>query len=214
MKTGCQWRPLPADFPPWQSVHPQFRAWRDNGTWERIGKVLRQQGCKAKGRNAAPSVAIIDSQSVKTALKGGGAATTRARKSRGRKRHIAVDAQGNLLAGVVHSAGIQDRVAARAVRMRLFCRLDSITTVFVDGGYTGKLIGSAKEMFGYQVEVVKRNELHMFQVLPKRWIVERIFAWLAWSRRLSKDYELAIPQQKSWSKSPLHICCCEGLLGF
>ena len=112
------------------------------------------------------------------------------KKIKGRKRHIAVDTEGNLLAVIVHSAGIQDRVAARAVLMRLFCRFDSIAKVFVDGGYTGKLIGWAKEMFGYNVEVVKRNELHQFQVLPKRWIVERTFAWLNWSRRLSKDYEL------------------------
>ena len=112
------------------------------------------------------------------------------KKIKGRKRHIAVDTEGNLLAAVVHSAGIQDRVAARAVLIRLFCRFDSIATVFVDGGYSGKLIGWAKEMFGYNVEVVKRNELHKFQVLPKRWIVERTFAWLNWSRRLSKDYEL------------------------
>jgi len=112
------------------------------------------------------------------------------KKIKGRKRHIAVDTEGNLLAVIVHSAGIQDRAAARAVLMRLFCRIDSIATVFVDGGYTGKLIGWAKEMFGYKVEVVKRNELHKFQVLPKRWIVERTFAWLGWSRRLSKDYEL------------------------
>jgi len=91
---------------------------------------------------------------------------------------------------VVHSAGIQDRVAARAVLMRLFCRFDTITTVFADGGYTGKLIDWAKEMFGYKVKVVKRKEQPLFQVLPKRWIVERTFAWLNWSRRLSKDYEL------------------------
>lgn len=112
------------------------------------------------------------------------------KKIKGRKRHIAVDTEGNLLAVIVHSAGIQDRVAARSVLLRLFCRFDSITKVFVDGGYTGKLIGWAQEMFGYNVEVVKRNELHKFQVLPKRWIVERTFAWLNWSRRLSKDYEL------------------------
>lgn len=84
----------------------------------------------------------------------------------------------------MHSAGIKDRVAARAVLMRLFCQFDSIATVFVDGGYTGKLIGWAKEVFGYNVEVVKRNEPHTSQVLPRRWIVERPFAWLAWSRRL------------------------------
>jgi transposase len=82
VKTGCQWRQMPANFPPWQSVHQQFRAWRDDGTWERIGKTLREQGRKAQGRNATPSVAIIDSQSAKTALKGGGGVTTQAKKSR------------------------------------------------------------------------------------------------------------------------------------
>ena len=112
------------------------------------------------------------------------------KKIKGRKRHIAVDTQGNLLAVIVHSAGIQDRVAARAVLMRLFCRFDSITTVFADGGYTGRLIDWAKDMFDYSVKIVKRNEQHLFRVLPKRWIVERTFAWLNWSRRLSKDYEL------------------------
>jgi putative transposase len=112
------------------------------------------------------------------------------KKIKGRKRHIAVDTQGNLLTTVVHSAGIQDRVGARAVLMRLFRRLDRLTKVFADGGYTGTLIEWAREMFGYDVEVVKRNELHAFKILPKRWIVERSFAWMGWSRRLSKDYEL------------------------
>jgi transposase len=83
VKTGCQWRQLPTDFPPWLSVHQQFRAWRDDGTWERVTKALREQSRKAPGRNAAPSVAIVDSQSAKTALKGGGAATTRAKRSKG-----------------------------------------------------------------------------------------------------------------------------------
>jgi transposase len=112
------------------------------------------------------------------------------KKVKGRKRHIAVDTQGNLLTVVAHSAGIQDRVGARAVLTRLFCRFDSIAKVFVDGGYTGTLIEWSKQMFGYSVEVVKRTEQHLFQVLPKRWIVERTFSWLNWSRRLSKDYEL------------------------
>jgi transposase len=112
------------------------------------------------------------------------------KKIKGRKRHIATDTQGHLLTVVVHSAGIQDRIGARAVLMRLFRRFDTIIKIFADGGYTGKLIGWAKEMFDYDVEIVKRNEQHTFKVLPKRWIVERTFAWLNWSRRLSKDYEL------------------------
>jgi len=83
VKTGCQWRQLPSDYPPWKTVHEHFRAWRDSGVWERIGQTLREQGRKAGGRNATPTVAIIDSQSAKTALKGGGVVTTRERKSRG-----------------------------------------------------------------------------------------------------------------------------------
>ena len=191
VKTGCQWRQLPSDFPPWKTVHEHFRAWRDSRVWERIGQTLREQGRKAGGRNAKPTVAIIDSQSAKTALKGGRRGYDAGKKIKGRKRHVAVDTQGNLLAGIVHSAGSQDRVADRAVLMRLFCRFDSITTVLADGGYTGKLIEWAKDMFDYSVEIVQRNEQHMFRILPKRWIVERTFAWLNWSRRLSKDYELS-----------------------
>ena len=109
---------------------------------------------------------------------------------------------------IVHSAGIQDRVAARAVLMRLFCRFDSITTVLADSGYTGKLIDWAKDMFGYSVEIVQRNEQHLFRVLPKRWIVERTFAWLNWSRRLSKDYEI----RHTSAESMIHIAFAHMLL--
>lgn len=130
------------------------------------------------------------------------------KKIKGRKRHIAVDTQGNLLAVVVHSAGIQDRAGARAVLMRLFRRFDSITKIFADGGYTGTLIDWAKEMFGYAVEIVKRSDQKGFQVLPKRWIVERSIAWLSWSRRLSKDYEL---RQQS-AETMIHIAFVHQLL--
>ena len=109
---------------------------------------------------------------------------------------------------VVHSAGIQDRVGARALLTRLFCRFDTIAKVFVDGGYTGTLIEWAEQMFGYQVEVVKRNELHKFKLLPKRWIVERTFAWLNWSRRLSKDYELC----HTSAETIIHIAFAQQLL--
>ena len=99
---------------------------------------------------------------------------------------------------IVHSAGVQDRVAARAVLMRLFCRFDSIATVFADGGYTGKLIAWAKDMFDCSVQIVKRNEQHLFRVLPKRWIVERTFAWLNRNRRLAKDFEATIESAVTW----------------
>jgi transposase len=109
---------------------------------------------------------------------------------------------------VVHSAGIQDRVGARAVLMRLFCRLDTITTVYADGGYTGKLVGWAREMFGYALQIVKRSDQKGFVVLPKRWVVERSFAWINWSRRLSKDFEV---NPKS-SETMIHIANVHRLL--
>jgi putative transposase len=123
------------------------------------------------------------------------------KKIKGRKRHIAVDSQGNLLTVVVHSAGLQDRVGARAVLLRLFRQVRTIQAVIADGGYTGKLIEWTKQMFGWRMEIVKRNELHRFVVLPKRWVVERTFGWLNWSRRLSKDYEL----RPTSSETMVHI---------
>jgi putative transposase len=130
------------------------------------------------------------------------------KRTKGRKRHIAVDTDGNLLACVVHSAGIQDRVGARAVLMRLFCRVDTIETVYADGGYTGKLVGWAKEMFGFLLQIVKRSDQKGFVVLPKRWVVERSFAWMNWPRRLSKDFEI---NPKS-SETMIHIANVHRLL--
>jgi transposase len=109
---------------------------------------------------------------------------------------------------IVRSTGIQDRVAARAVPMRLFCRFDTVTKVCVDGGYTGSLIDWAKQTLGYTVEVVKRTEQHLFQGLPKRWIVERALAWLSWSRRLSRDYEL----RHESAETMIHIAFAHQLL--
>ena len=109
---------------------------------------------------------------------------------------------------VVHSAGIQDRIAARGVLTRLFCRIATITTVFADGGYTSSLVDWARQVFGYRLEIVKRNQQHSFEVLPKRWIVERTLAWLGWSRRLAKDYEL----KPSSSEAMIHIASAHLLL--
>ena len=145
-KTGCQWGQLPTDFPPWKSVHEQFRAWHDGGVWEGPGtKCYMQSGdCRfSVGQNGA---------------KRGRRGYDAGKKIKGRKRHIAVDTLGNPLAVIVHSAGIQDRVSARALLMRLFCRFDIITKIHVGGGYTGSLIDWAKRMFGPTVEVVKRTE--------------------------------------------------------
>jgi transposase len=120
------------------------------------------------------------------------------KKIKGRKRHIAVDTQGFLLAVIVHAARLQDRVAARAVLMRLFSVFSRIETVFVDAAYTGTLLGWAKEMFGYRLQVVRRTDAHRFTVLPKRWIVERSLAWLNPGRRLSKDYEITVASAEAF----------------
>jgi putative transposase len=120
------------------------------------------------------------------------------KKIKGRKRHIAVDTMGLLLAVVVHSAGIQDRTGARAVLVRLFAGFGTIQTVFADGGYSGKLIDWTRAMFGWLLMVVKRTEAHRFVVVPKRWIVERTFSWMNHSRRLSKDYEVTVKSAEAF----------------
>jgi len=117
VKTGCRWRQLPANFPPWQTVYRRFRAWRMRGTWERVTRALREQQRKAQGRNLAPTAAIIRFADRQDGLKRGRRGYDAGKKIKGRKRHIAVDIEGNLLAVIVHSTGIQDRVAARAVLM-------------------------------------------------------------------------------------------------
>lgn len=141
-------------------------------------------------KNEEPSVAIVDSQSIKTVQSGTQRGYDAGKKTKGRKRHIAVDTLGLLLVVVVHAASIQDRVGAKAVLIRLHRYFDTIKTVFVDGGYSGKLTAWGMQMFGWLITVVKRTEKHRFKILPKRWIVERTFGWMNWRRRLSKDYEL------------------------
>jgi putative transposase len=189
VKTGCQWRQSPTDFPPWLSVHQQFRAWRDDGTWEGDQNTARA-GVQSVGAKCYPKRGHRRFAIGQDGPKRGRRGYDAGKKIKGREPHIAVATQANLLTVVVHSAGIQDRVGARAVLKRLFCRFDTIAKVLVEGGYTGTLIEWAKQMFGYQVKVAKRSELHQFKILRKRWIVERTLAWLSWSRRLCKDYEL------------------------
>lgn len=122
------------------------------------------------------------------------------KKTKGRKQHIAVDTFGFILAVVVHSAGIQDRTGARAVLIRLFGIVTPLQKIYVDGGYAGKLLAWTQDMFGWVIEVVKRNETGKFVVLPKRWIVERTFAWLANCRRLNRDYEINPRQSEAMIK--------------
>lgn len=190
VKTGCQWRMLPHEYPKWQTVYFYFSRWKGNGTLEQIQQVLVEKQRVRMGRNTDPSVGIIDAQSVKTTLVAGEARGFDAgKKVKGRKRHIVVDTLGLILAVVIQSASVQDRNGADEVIgwMKMLWR--KVKLIFADAGYTGKLIERIKSSCGITVQIVKKEEANHFRVLPKRWIVERTFAWLDTNRRNSKDYE-------------------------
>ena len=190
VKTGCQWQMLPSDFPNWPMVYYYFRTWKETGLIERIHESLVKRIREKEGRNKQPSAGIIDAQSVKTTLvssesKGFDAG----KKIKGIKRHIIVDTIGMVLAVVIQSASIQDRDGSKDVIRKLKVKWKRVIKIFGDGGYRGKLIEWTKEHFKIDIEIVKRNELHLFKVLPKRWVVERTFSWIDTNRRNSKYYE-------------------------
>jgi len=191
VRTGCQWRMLPRDFPNWNTVYGVFRRWRDDGTWQRIHDRLREKARRAAGKKSTPTVAIIDSQSIRTAEGGEERGYDAGKKITGRKRHIAVDTLGMILAVVVHSAAIQDQNGAEWVMDKLGEQFRRLKVIFGDSAYgRSGLPDWVQETFGWVLQTVLRPVgVKGFVVLPKRWIVERTFAWLARYRRHSKDYE-------------------------
>lgn len=190
-RTGCQWRMLPKDFPNWSTVYGIFWRWRNDGTWQRIHDALREKVRRAVGKKSTPTVAIVDSQSIRSAEGGEERGYDAGKKITGRKRHLAVDTLGLVLAVVVHGAHWQDRDGAEWVMDQLGERFRRIKVVFGDSAYgRSGLPEWIKETFGWVLQTVLRPVgVKGFVVLPKRWIVERTFAWLARYRRHSKDYE-------------------------
>jgi putative transposase len=191
LKSGCQWRMLPINFPPWNTVYYYYRQWKNNGLIEEIHEALRNLVRKKAGRNESPSAACIDSRSVKTTRSGGECrGVDGGKKTKGRKQHIVTDTLGLLLVVVVHAANIHDSKAAQEVISRLRGRFHRLSKIFADGGYRGELVDSVKKTFGWIIDIVLRSDHEKnFEVLPKRWVVERTFSWFESYRRLSKDYE-------------------------
>ncbi len=191
LKTGCQWRMLPNNFPPWKTVYYYFSKWKNDGTIELIHELLRDMIRLKSGKNESPSVALIDSQSVKTTRSGGVCrGIDGGKKTKGRKRHIIVDTMGLLLTVIVHAANEHDSKAASKVIVELKGRFHRLIKIIADGGYRGELVEKTQRTFGWILEIVLRKDsTKKFEVLPKRWVVERTFAWFESYRRLSKDFE-------------------------
>jgi transposase len=189
-RTGCAWRYLPTDYPPWQTVYSYFAAWRDNGTLARLHGELRARARTAAGRTPQPTAAVIDSQSVRAAdtVPKATRGWDNAKKVNGRKRHIAVDVSGLVLDVVITAASVQDRDAARPLLWNTHRACRRVRLVWADAGYTGKLATWATAL-NMTLQIVAKRDPHAFVVLPRRWVVERTFAWISKHRRTTRDYE-------------------------
>jgi len=200
LSTGCQWRALPREFPPYSTVQGYFYAWRDTGRWHRIVKALVRQARRKLGRKPTPTAAVIDSQSASTTQAGGPRGFDPGKRVHGRKRHIVTDTNGLLLAVHVHPANVQDVHGAVPLLERVRDRFPKLRHVFADRVYRGKQLVDALSHCGpWTIEIVQRPPgVKGFQLLPRRWVVERTFAWFGRCRRLSRDFEGSASTEVAW----------------
>lgn len=214
VRSGCPWRMLPKDFPPWQDVYAHFRRWTEKKRFEHMHDRLRGMWREREGRSANPTAVVLDSQSVKTSPQGGPKGFDAGKKVKGRKRHLAVDVLGLLLAVTVLPANVQDRDGAHPLVGRAVEKYPSLKKAFVDSGYAGRCADQIRAQHGIDVEVVRRpsaagawtdKQLALFaiparpfEILPKRWVVERTHSWVERPRRMAKDHDRRLDVAESW----------------